>query len=258
MSNISNKKNFFIEGSGTAQVIGKSGKLEMIHLQDMNLEITTSTENIYGGETNFSLYAFNTDRNAKVTFQNASWNIDMINFTQGANSDSVPTFFESETLKVGSDSSVTLSHANVDWTSAHAFDSDNKNVTIASYSSVEGSGKGVAIFADTYIDEKLTITYDYTGSSAEGVSTAFYTTKLPGYVTIKYISKPIKQNDDDETIIRYYITIYKARSDGQFTIDFKHKNAFAPELTFDIVDPEREDKKFIRVDVKDVTAEESV
>ena len=56
--------------------------------------------------------------------------------------------------------------------------------------------------------------------------------------------------------IRQYLTIYKARSDGSLKFDFKHKNAFVPELTFNIVDPERKDEKFWSYAVQDVTEEE--
>ena len=56
--------------------------------------------------------------------------------------------------------------------------------------------------------------------------------------------------------IRQYLTIYKARSDGSLKFDFNHKNAFAPELTFNIVDPERKDEKFWSYAVQDVTEEE--
>ena len=68
-------------------------------------------------------------------------------------------------------------------------------------------------------------------------------------------SKPMKQKNG--RIIRLYTTIYKARCDGSLTIDFKHKNAFAPELAFDIVDPEREDNKYIVFGIKDTTEEDA-
>ncbi len=54
-------------------------------------------------------------------------------------------------------------------------------------------------------------------------------------------------------VIRIYTTIFKARCDGHMTFDFQHKTAFAPELAFDVVDPERADGKYMMIGVRDVT-----
>ncbi len=57
-------------------------------------------------------------------------------------------------------------------------------------------------------------------------------------------------------IIRVFTTIFRARCDGHLTMDFKHKNAFAPELAFEVVDPERTDKKYMIFGIVDTTSQD--
>ena len=252
LGNISKTENFFVEGAGTALVLGENDKLNLIHLQDMTLELTSTMENIYGGESNFSLYSFNTEKGAKVSFTNASWNLDIMNLTQGTASDTAAQFFSEEKYTVATDGTVAVTYNTIDWNSAMVYDSNNSAVPIISHTT------GTCNIGETYANKQVTIMYPYTLSGTDtgtGISSSLYTTAVPGFVTIYHKSKPMKQKNG--RIIRLYTTIYKARCDGSLTIDFKHKNAFAPELAFDIVDPERDDKKYIVFGIKDTTEEDA-
>ena len=255
LSNINKTENFFVEGSGTAHVLGDNGKLSLIHLQNMNLELTSTMENIFGGESNFSLYSYNTEKGAKVTFTNASWNIDMMNLSQGVTSDTAPMFFYEDAATVSAAGVVTMAKNTIDWDSALIYDSDNNVVEIGSHTTATGVQTATLLDSDTYAGKSVTAFYNYTDDSSTGISTSLYTTGVPGFVTIYHKSKPMKQKNG--RIIRIYTTIYKARCDGQMTFDFQHKNAFAPELAFDVVDPERADGKYISIAVKDTSVEDA-
>ena len=253
LSNINKTENFFIEGSGTAHVLGDNGRLSLIHLQNMSLELSSTMENIYGGESNFSLYSYNTEKGAKVTFTNASWNLDIMNLTQGVKSDTSPVFFKQEDVATDGNGVLTVTNSAIDWSSALIYDANNNLVEISSY----GSGTTItnATVGSGHGNETLTAFYTYTGDSSTGISTSLFTTGVPGFVTIYHKSKPMKQKNG--RIIRVYTTIYKARCDGSMTIDFQHKNAFAPELAFECVDPERDDGKYITFGIKDTTVEDA-
>lgn len=253
LGNISKTENFFVEGSGTAHIIDDNNKLSLIHLQDMTLELTSSMENIFGGESNFSLYSYNTEKGAKVTFTNASWNLDMINLTQGTAQDSTPSFFYEGTATVSSAGTVNIAHNTIDWDSAMIYDGTNSIVPIVSHTTDTGAQScnvGTALEGKT-----VSLIYRYAADSSTGISSSLYTTAVPGFVTIYHKSKPMKQKNG--RIIRLYTTIYKARCDGHLTLDFKHKNAFAPELAFDVVDPERADGKYLTFGMKDTTVEDA-
>lgn len=253
LSNISKTENFFVEGSGTAHILDENNKLSLIHLQDMSLELTSSMENIFGGESNFSLYSYNTEKGAKVTFTNASWNIDIMNLTQGTANDASASFFYDGTATVSSAGTINIAHNGIDWDSAMIFDSDNTLVPIVSHTTdtgVQSCNVGTALEG-----KKLSLIYRYAADSGTGISTSLYTLGVPGFVTIYHKSKPMKQKNG--RIIRLYTTIYKARCDGQLTLNFQHKNAFAPELAFDCVDPERDDGKYLTIGIRDTTSEDA-
>lgn len=261
LDNIKKTENFFVEGSGTAVILGENDKLNLIHLQNMTLELTSTMENIYGGESNFSLYSYNTEKGAKITFTNASWNLDIMNLTQGTVSDASAQFFNEEKVVVGTDGTVALAMTNIDASSLVIYDDTNTIVPVvsmASSTSGEGSGAQSCNVGATYANKTVSVLYRYTLTGddvGKGISTSLFTTCVPGFVTIYHKSKPMKQKNG--RIIRLYTTIYKARCDGQLTFDFQHKNAFAPELTFDCVDPERDDGKYITFAVKDTTVEDA-
>ena len=56
---------------------------------------------------------------------------------------------------------------------------------------------------------------------------------------------PMKQDDGSKVI--FHTVIYKARSTGKLTVDFKRQAAATPELEFDVIDPHRKDGAIITV-----------
>ena len=274
-TSISKTKNFFIEGSGTARVIDNNNALSLIHLQDMTLEITSTMENIYGGEGNFALYSYNTEKGLKVSFTNASWNLDILNLTQGTQSDEKASLFMEETVTASS-STASLGqvkvkeHSSVDFTAPIILYSSDNSVVFSWNGEMITNGTGTLGSAasnytvklpSSYSGTTLTAVYNYTVQSSStatdpivGVGSSLYTTGIPGFVTIHHKSKPMAQKDG--RIIRVFTTIYRARCDGSLTIDFKHKNAFAPELAFEVVDPERKDRKYMVSSIIDTTSQD--
>ena len=114
------KENFYIEGSGRAVILNDSGSLDLIHLQNMSLELSSTMEQIYGGESNFSLYSYQTDRGARVTFTNASMNINILNMVQGTQLDPKVVLFAEEKLTVTSEGKVNFqkvpgTNDQIDW-----------------------------------------------------------------------------------------------------------------------------------------------
>ena len=244
MAEVKLNRNFFVEGTGKAVVGGTNGKVGYIHLQNASFEFSSKMESIVGGESNTPLYEYQTDRDGKVTFQNASMDAQSVALTQGAPaSKKAVVFAMDEEVKVGTDGAATLAHADT---------ADLETLILA-------TDEGVYVpYKDGKVDKSfagktLLATYAYTvENNAVGVDVT--TVSVPGYVTIFFRSKAMKQKDG--RIIRQYLTIYKARSDGSLKMDFKHKNAFAPELQFSIVDPERKNEKYWSYAVQDVTEEE--
>lgn len=246
MNAITKNESFFVEGTGKAVVVGETGKVGYIHLQDASFEFSSKMEDIYGGESNTSLFSYQTEKSGTVTFTNASMDAQTVALTQGvvAKSKGVVVFALDEKVTVGADGAITLAHADTADLSTLVVADDEGNVVKVTDNKVDA----------TYANKELKATYAYTVDT-NAVGLDVQTVSVPGYATIYFKSKPMKQKNG--RIIRQNIVLYKTRSDGSLKMDFKHKNAFAPELKFSIVDPERADGKFWSYAVEDVTEAES-
>lgn len=245
MDSIKKNERFFVEGTGKAVVAGDNGKVGYIHLQDAQFEFSSKMEDIYGGESNTSLYSYQTEKSGTATFTNASMDARSVALTQGVGMATKPVLFAmDEEVTVGAEGTITLAHNDTaDMSTLYLSDDEGNIVTVAD-GKVETSLNG----------HKLLATYAYTANkNAVGVDVK--SVSVPGYCAIFFRSKPMKQKDG--RIVRQHIVLYKTRSDGSLKFDFKHKNAFAPELKFNIVDPERADKKYWSYTVEDCTETEA-
>lgn len=241
MENLTKNTSYFVEGTGRAIINDGHGNIGYIHLQEANFEFSSKMEDIYGGESNTSLYQYQTEKNGKVSFKNASMDAQTVALTQGVGMAAKATVFAmDEEVEIQTDGSFTLAHATeADLSTLMLVDSERKAVPVTA-NKVDTS----------YANKKLLATYCYkTTTKAIGVDVD--TVAVPGYVQILFRSKPMIQKDGRK--VQMMITIYKARSDGSLKLDLKHKNAFAPELEFGIADPEREDGKFWSFAVVDIT-----
>lgn len=233
-------ESFFVEGSGRAVLGGDTGRVSLMHLQSMNLDLSSKMEDIFGGESNLPVYQFQSEKSVKASFQNASMSLALFNASQGVEQSKKATLWEDEEVTVGAEGALTLSHTDVDNSTLKVFDADGVVIEVKDGPKVDA----------TFAGKKVHAFYAYT-TDVNAVGSDLLTTSVPGYVQIFHKSKPIKQKNG--RIIRIFTTIYKARCDGSLKLDFKQKNAYAPELTFNAVDPEREDGKFMSMTVVDVT-----
>lgn len=245
MDSIKKNERFFVEGTGKAAVTGENGKVSYIHLQDAQFEFSSKMEDIYGGESNTSLYSYQTEKTGTVTFTNASMDARSVALTQGADMSAKPVLSAiDEEVTVSTDGTVTLAHKDtVDMNTLYLSDDEGNIVTITD-GKVDASLSG----------KKLIASYAYTADK-NAVGVDIKSVSVPGYCTIFFQSKPMKQKDG--RIVRQHLTLYKTRSDGSLKLDFKHKNAFAPELKFNIVDPERADGKYWAYATEDCTETEA-
>ncbi len=237
---IKENENFFINGSGTAIITGAHGKMGLIHLQDMELELGSEMEEIFGGEGNFPVFQYQTQKTASVKFTNASMSLDTINSTQGVTAEKNVVLFQNELVVVGADGSLPLTYLDTADLKTLTVYGDNDNIIEVTDGKIDSS----------YAGKRVGAVYAYTTTTG-AIGSSVKTTSVPGYVQIFHKSNPIKQKNG--RIVRLYTTIYRARCDGSLTITQEHDGAYAPELNFELVDPEREDGKFISFAVKDVT-----
>ncbi len=224
MNPINETNSYFLEGTGTSFIENEAGVSSLIHLQSMTLDLTASMEKVFGGESNAPVYTFQNERGATLTMKNASMSMALMAATQGVTAKKGVTVFMDEDIVVGEDGAIKTSQTPIAGTlRAYNLD-DGSEIALT-------AGKAPASMAK----KKVKVIYDYTDTT-NTVGVEIMSTSIPGFVHIRYRSKAVVQPDGRK--VRLIVDIPKARSDGSFKIDAQHKNAFAPEAKFEVVDPE--------------------
>lgn len=223
------------------------GVVNMMTMQDMGIEISSEMSDIFGGDGLYALDSFISKKDATFKFTEAKMSMNYITASQGSAINEKPVLFIDEVVTVGSDGTATLSNDNIEEDSIFAYTTDDKGISTAVAFTFDSAAKTIKFTDADLIDKKVTVSYRY-GGGADASGTTVKTVDVPGYYEIRHKSQPVKQKDN--TYIVIYTTIYKARCDGSLNLDFKRMEAFAPELSFKAVDPEREDEAFVSFSVR--------
>lgn len=223
MNPINETDSYFLEGTGTSFIENEKGVSSLIHLQSMTLDLSASMQKVYGGESNAPVYTYQDERGATLTMKNASMSMALMAATQGVEAKKEVAVFMDEDVEVAEDGTITTKHEPIAGTLRAYNIEDGSEIALTDGKATSMAGKTVKVIYD-YLDKDNTV----------GVE--IMSTSIAGYVHIRYRSKVLPQKDGRK--LRLIVDIPKARSDGSFKIDAQHKNAFAPEVKFEVVDPE--------------------
>ena len=246
-----------LEGVGSAYMIGTDGSISPLgKLEDMQISISTTTEKVYGGDSIFNFYEFIKEKTCGFTFTNATFNLNMIQLSQGS-SDAVGECYGSDIVTSATHTAQLTVTSGISTKAGDTSIIDNTTglpLTVVTgaptkATEVQISASGVVTFYTSVADGgSYTISYVYTKSGTVG--TDILTTSVPGFVELRHISKTITMPSGVK--YRVHTRIYKARCDGKLDIDFKRSAASAPKLTFTSLDPQRADKKFCSFTIEEV------
>ena len=237
-----------INGVGTAYLIGTDGKLSPLgKLEDMAIEISTTTEKVFGGDSIFPFYEFTKDKSCGFTFTNATFNLNMITLSQGS-AQTAGELYGSETVTVNTAAAQLTPTSGVDVASVVLVKTSDGSAmtnvgasTPASATEFKVTAAGAITFHAT-VTNGTTFEASYVYTKAGTVGTDILSTDLPGFVELRHVSNPIKMPDGNT--YRLHSRVYKARCDGKLEVSFKRGTASAPKLTFTSLDSSRADKKF--------------
>lgn len=240
-----NSDKLVLHGVGEAMLLSADGKAcaNLMKLQNMTIEITSETQDVFGGIGLFPFYNFITSKSATFSFTNAVCDMNVMGATQGAMPASGGVAFAKEVITVATTN--TLTHTTgLDADSVVAI-VDGKALTKVASSPDEGefavTSAGVLTFgSDVETGDKVTVSYAYTVTN--GTTLTIKTTDVPGYVELRHTSEPVEMEG------KYYVLntrVFKARCEGGLNINYTRDGAVAPEVSFKSVDPERNDKKFV-------------
>lgn len=245
---------YYIPGTGRAMLINTDGTVTPLgELQDMTVEISATMENVYGGDSMFPVFSFIKEKSAQFTFTHASFGLDFLKIAQGATINTGAELFKDETVTVANGSANLSVTSGVITSSVIVVDLGTgtplKRVTGTpmgnEFSVTTG---GVLTFNSASNGKSYLVSYSYT--SANAYSADILTTSVPGFVELYHTSGILEQPNGKK--IRVYTHIYKARCDGKLNIDFKRGTAYAPKLTFQSLDPQRGDNKFVSVSIEEL------
>ena len=249
-------KNMVIHGTGTAFLIGADGTTgaQLMKMQNMTIEITSESEDVFGGDSLFPFYNYITSKSATFTFTNATVDLNVLAMTQGVGVVTGGEAFGNETLTVKGTGDTLAVTTGVQADTVEVVTDEGERIARVSESPTTGqfscTENGALTFgSDITAGTKVHVSYVYTVS--EGSSVHVLTDSVPGYVELRHVSNvtEIPDGKGGTKKVRLYTRIYKARCDGGFNLEQTRDGATAPEITFTSVDPERADKRFVSYSV---------
>jgi len=243
-----------IQGVGSANLIGTDGtKTPMGKLQDMTIEISTTMEKIYGGDSIFNFFEFVKEKSMTFTFTSAIFNMNMLKLSQGSTT-GAGELYKDEVVTVDGTTQLGILSVVTGVTPADIIVSKTSDGTIFKYMTgtvpvatkftFDATTSTLKFFAtDVAVDTEFDVSYAYTKVGL--VSQDILTTSVPGFVELRHTSNPTLMPDGNTYIL--HTRVYKARCDGKLSINHKRGAAEAPKLAFSSLDPQRADKKFCSI-----------
>ena len=246
-------ENLVLAGVGEAFLLDAEGKVtaRLSKLQSMSIEVTSESEDVYGGDSLFPFYNFIKSKSATFKFKNAVFDMNVLAMTQGADLEEGAEINALEDVKVSTHAGKLTQTTGVEIDSVVVI-SNGKTLK-----RVEGTPNADEFKVDTNgtltfntAFENGTVTVSYVYKNTKGASVNVLTNSVPGYVELRHTSQPMKMKDG--TVKRVHTRVYKAICDGGFNLEYTRDGAVAPEVTFKSVDPERSDKRFVSYSVEEV------
>lgn len=245
-------QNLVLHGVGQAYLLGADGKVttKLGSLQTMDIEISSTNTDVYGGDSLFPIFNFIKEKSATFKFKNACFDLNVVAAANGVSVATGGVAFGHEEFTMSSATYTLAVTTGVDVDSVVLTTADGTVLTKVAASPTATntymvSDKGVVTVSTGLQAASLICDYVYT--SENGATVDVLTTSVPGYVELRHTSFPVEMNNGKKAVLS--TRIYKARCDGALKLDYSRGEAVAPELTFKSVDPKRTDKKFVSYSV---------
>lgn len=247
-------KNLVLHGVGEAFLLSNDGSIatRLSKLQSMSIEVTSESEDVYGGDSLFPVFTYIKSKSATFKFKDALFNMNVLSATQGAKLENGAEINAIESISVSNHSAklkVTKGIV-VDSVLVIADDVNMIRVTGSPVGTNEFTvtDSGVLTFASNFEDTAVEVSYVY--KDTKGSSVNVHVDDVPGFVELRHTSKPIKYKDGKT--YRIHTRVFKAVCDGGFNLEYTRDGAVAPEVTFKSVDPERDDGRFVSYSLEEV------
>lgn len=222
-------KGLLLHGIGAGVLKTVTGKImEMSTSQSMNMNITATTEDVYGGDGPFPLYTYISKKEGTVEITNAEFKLSQVQVAQGTkitsdgNKRNYRVLITKDSAKFINDATLTgvetIAVIGPDGQDASA------NVTI--------SDVGAVTFGEKAVAGEYAVWFKAT--DANSVKAEMLKNAMPEVATFNWMF-----TTEDSEGNKYQIDIYarRVRSDGEFKIETARDKATTPTLKIKILDP---------------------
>lgn len=243
--NIVNKP-VLLHGIGSGILKTVSGKvLEFKTSQSMKLNVTASTEDVYGGDGLFPLYTYLTQKEGSIEIQDADFKLSQLAGAQQVEYYSTNQKRLHNVLVKGSDTTLPGgTYSGVEVVSIVAPNGDD----VADKVTIDATG---AITVDTSYTMDGEYSVWFKADETTAVTAEMLKNAMPEVAELNW--KFTTESQDGE---KYQIDIHarRVRSNGEFNIETARDSASTPTLTLNILDPGTEEDDFASITVSKLVA----
>lgn len=210
-------------------------------LKDLGIDVAGSEDKITGGDSPYAIASMPKDIAIKISATNATFDMKMLNATQGADiTTGTVSFEEMMEVIIPDDGIVNLE-----------FDPDANSVIVDGFTKVDTAPTTGKFQQDTVDDKKLTFAVADKGKEVVIIYTRSSNANTMTMSVLKdTMAKPFKFThripiyDDNNTIVAQgQLVVFKAKANNSFNFNLQAQQAFAPKLELEAQDPKRPDKK---------------
>lgn len=239
MSNVANIINtpVLLHGIGKGVFRTVSGKvLEIINGQSMKIDVTATTEDVYGGDGLFPLYTYISKKEGTIEIDSADFKLSQVAIAQGTENHTTSNKRVYRVLITkDSEALTTDTLSGVEIICMIAPDgSAQEVVTTAADDKVAISDTGVITVGDDVTLQDGEYSVWFKANETNAVSAEMLKNAMPEVASFNWMFVT-----EDSEGNKYQIDIYarRTRSDGQLSIETGRDSASVPKLTVKILDP---------------------
>lgn len=235
MATNNNNKDLILHGIGKGIIRDTStGKvLSWDKGQTLNIQLNTSSEDVYGGDSLFPIFTYATQTESTITFTNATFKPNQLGFMLSSNT--TDTGVRSKEFVDITKSSTKLSEAELTNVTVLIVTDPDGNVMeftqtgTAQSNKIDISTTGEIKFGDSTKEGTYNVLYEY---DSNGIQTTVLANSLPNPVEVHIIFYP-EDIDGNKKVMN--IDIPYARCDGNVTFETGRDSATTPELVFKVL-----------------------
>lgn len=249
-----NTRELVLHGVGKGLVVYQDGStIPFTSAQSVSIEITSTDEDVYGGDGLFPIFSFIKEKGGSLKITNATTSTRHLQITQGADivKSGAKALMFSDVKTPGSGTCSLSKTAGIDIDSVTCTKVESGEALVrVDGEPTEGQfsvTEAGVVKVNEGVTEALEFSYYYTSDKA--VSAKLATNAIPGVVEYRH---HLVTEDVDGKKYNVYFRVYQAKCSGAFQFNMERGTASAPTLEFKLLDPKRDDNAFLDYTIEEV------